>query len=415
MAEIAPQGCGLIYKRNTLTSVDLHAESQQLTSQLVADRRHLHRHPELSGQERQTAGFIAERLRQLGLGPRLLLDETAVSAEVQGEQGDGPILLLRADIDALPIQERGDQRPYRSEVEGVMHACGHDGHVAIALSTTELLLRHRDQFSGRVRVVFQPAEETAAGAEPMIAAGVLESPSVEAALGLHLWSGQKAGLVGVRDGAIFASADEFALEVRGRGGHGALPHQALDPVPIASLIVLALQTLVSRETSPFQSTVVTIGTIQAGQAFNVIPETVALSGTVRAFTNEDRERLLRRIAEVAQGIAAAFGANATMELRAGCPPVVCDPAMSDLVRRAVNESPGAELIEPEPLTVGDDVGLFLRRVPGCYFLLGAGDAASGISAPHHHPDFDIDESCLPIGVEVLARASLLYLAGGRGN
>jgi amidohydrolase len=156
--------------------------------------------------------------------------------------------------------------------------------------------------------------------------------------------------------------------------------------------------------------VVTIGTIQAGQAFNVIPETVSLTGTVRAFTNEDRERLLVRIAEVAQGIAAAFGASATMERRAGCPPVVCDPAMSNLVRRAVEESPGAVLIEPEPLTVGDDVGLFLRRVPGCYFLLGAGDPTSGISAPHHHPDFDIDESCLPIGVEVLARAALIYLA-----
>jgi len=394
-----------------LTNVDLHTESQELASQLISDRRRLHRQPELSGHERQTARFIAERLQQLGLSPRLLLDDTAVVVDLQGEKGSGRALLLRADSDALPIQERGEERPYRSEVAGVMHACGHDGHVAIALGTTELLLRHRDQFSGSVRVIFQPAEETAAGAEPMIAAGVMESPTVQAALGLHVWSGQRAGLVGVRDGAIFASADEFALEVRGRGGHGALPHQALDPVPIASLIVLALQTLVSRETSPFQSTVVTIGTIQAGQAFNVIPETVSLSGTVRAFTDEDRERLLRRIAELAQGIAAAFGATASMELKAGCPPVVCDPAMSDLVRRAVNESSGVELIEPEPLTVGDDVGLFLRRVPGCYFLLGAGDPAGGVSAPHHHPDFDLDESCLPIGVEVLARAALIYLRG----
>ncbi|MGB6771782.1 MAG: M20 family metallopeptidase [Candidatus Dormiibacterota bacterium] len=398
-----------------MTNVDLHAESQELASQLVSDRRRLHRQPELSGHERQTARFIAERLQQLGLSPRLLLDDTAVAVDLQGERGSGRVLLLRADSDALPIQERGEDRPYRSEVPGVMHACGHDGHVAIALGTTELLLRHRDQFSGSVRVIFQPAEETAAGAEPMIAAGVMESPTVQAALGLHLWSGQRAGLVGVRDGAIFASADEFALEVRGRGGHGALPHQALDPVPIASLIVLALQTLVSRETSPFRSTVVTIGTIQAGQAFNVIPETVSLSGTVRAFTDEDRERLLRRIAELAQGIAAAFGATASMELKAGCPPVVCDPAMSDLVRRAVKESSGVELIEPEPLTVGDDVGLFLQRVPGCYFLLGAGDPASGVSAPHHHPDFDIDESCLPIGVEVLARAALIYLAGGQAG
>ena len=393
-----------------MTSPDLHAESLLLAPQLVADRRQLHRHPELSGQEHQTARYIADRLSGLGLSPQLLLDDTAVTVDIPGAGPGGPVLLLRADTDALPIQERGDQRPYCSEVPGVMHACGHDGHVAIALATAELLLGHRDQLSGTVRVIFQPAEETADGAERMISAGVLESPPVQAALGLHLWSGQQVGRVGVRDGAIFASADEFAVEVRGRGGHGALPHQALDPIPIASLLVLALQTLVSRETSPFSPTVVTVATISAGQAFNIIPETVWLTGTVRAFTEEDRERLLRRIGEVASGIAGAFGATAAMKRGAGCPPVVCDPRMAELVRRAVSESPGAELIEPEPLTVGDDVGLFLRQVPGCYFLLGAGNETSGISAPHHHPEFDIDEACLPIGAEVLARASLAYLS-----
>jgi amidohydrolase len=183
-------------------------------------------------------------------------------------------------------------------------------------------------------------------------------------------------------------------------------------VPIASLIVLALQTLVSRETSPFQAAVVTVGTIQGGQAFNVIPETVSLTGTVRAFTEEDRERLLRRVEELAKGIAASFGAAATMTLGAGCPPVLSAPAMADLVRQAVAASMGAQLIEPEPLTVGDDIGLFLRRVPGCYFLLGAGNDEAGITAPHHHPNFDIDERCLPIGAEVLARAALDYLSPG---
>lgn len=386
-----------------------------MAAQLVEDRRHLHRHPELAGEERGTVQFIAARLRQLGLDPRLLLDDTAVTVDIAGSAPRGPVLLLRADTDALPLQERGEDRPYRSQVPGVMHACGHDGHVAIALGAAQLLLRHRDLFGGLVRVAFQPAEETAGGAERMITAGVLESPSVQAALGLHLWSGQQVGRVGVRDGAIFASADEFAVEVRGRGGHGALPHQALDPVPIASLIVLAYQTLVSRETSPFASTVVTVGTIQAGQAFNVIPETVALSGTVRAFSDEDRDRLLRRVDEVAKGIAGAFGATASMTLGAGCPPVVCDPEIAGLVREAVRSSPGAELIEPQPLTVGDDVALFLRRVPGCYFLLGAGNESSGITAPHHHPEFDIDEACLPLGVEVLARAALAYLTRDQGG
>ena len=393
-----------------MTSYDLRAESHALVPQLVADRRHLHRHPELAGHEQQTSRYLADRLSALGLNPKLLLDGTAVTVDILGSGAGNRVLLLRADTDALPIQERGEDHPYRSQVPGVMHACGHDGHMAIALAAAELLENHKEHFGGLVRVIFQPAEETAGGAERMISAGVMDAPPVDAALGLHLWSGQQVGLVGVRDGAIFASADEFAVEIRGRGGHGALPHQALDPIPIASLVVLALQTLVSRETSPYASTVVTVGTIQAGQAFNVIPETAQLTGTVRAFTEDDRERLLRRIGEVASGIAGGFGASATMVRGAGCPPVICDPSMAQLVREAVAASPGTELIEPEPLTVGDDVALFLRRVPGCYFLLGAGNESSGITAPHHHPDFDIDEACLPIGAEVLTRAALRYLA-----
>ncbi|MGC1184385.1 MAG: M20 family metallopeptidase [Candidatus Dormiibacterota bacterium] len=392
-----------------MTGLDLRSESAALAPQMVEMRRHLHRHPELSGQETETSLYISGYLQGLGLEPELLLDGTAVRVDIPGSGAGARGLLIRADIDALPIQERGGERPYRSQVEGVMHACGHDGHVAIALGTAELLARHRDQYGGTARVIFQPAEETAGGAERMIDAGVMEGPQLDAAIGLHLWSGQQVGRVGVRDGAIFASADEFGVEIRGRGGHGALPHQALDPIPIASLIVLALQTLVSRETSPYASTVVTVGTISAGQAFNIIPELANLTGTVRAFTEEDRERLLRRIDEVAQGIAAAFGATASMKRGPGCPPVVCDPRISDLVRSAVAECQGAELVDPEPLTVGDDVGLFLRQVPGCYFLLGAGNEASGITAPHHHPDFDIDEGCLPLGAEVMTRAALAFL------
>ncbi|HEY6537813.1 MAG TPA: M20 family metallopeptidase [Candidatus Dormibacteraeota bacterium] len=392
-----------------MTGFDVREESLALGPQLVQDRRHLHRHPELSGQERGTARFIADRLRRLGLSPILMLEETAVRVDVGGTAEGERVLLLRADTDALPIQERGGERPYRSEAAGVMHACGHDGHVAIALATAELLARHQDQFGGTARFIFQPAEETAGGADRMIAEGVLEGPRAEAALGLHLWSGEQVGRVGVRDGAIFASADEFALEIQGRGGHGALPHQALDPIPIASLIVLALQTLVSRETSPHASTVVTIGTVTAGQAFNVIPETARLTGTVRAFSGEDRERLLRRIGEVAKGIAQAFGASAEMTRGAGCPPVVSDHEMVELVREAVRSSPSLQLVEPEPLTVGDDVGRFLEEVPGCYFLLGAGNQASGIAAPHHHPDFDIDEACLAVGVEVMTLAALRFL------
>jgi amidohydrolase len=379
---------------------------------LSSDRRHLHRHPELSGEETATASFIFTRLSEVGLEPRLLLDGRAVVADLVGELPGGHRLLLRADIDALPIHERGPERPYLSEAAGRMHACGHDAHVAIALGAARLLFEHRAELAGQVRLVFQPGEETASGAAPMIAAGVMDEPHIEGALGLHIWSGLQAGQVGVRDGAIFASADEFQVEIQGRGGHGALPHQALDPVPIASLVVLALQTLVSRETSPFESTVVTVGKVEGGQTFNVIPETVTLTGTVRAFSAENRERLLRRIAEVASGIAAAFGATAATERGSGCPPVVSDPRMAALVRAVVSATSGAELVDPEPLTVGDDVALFMSRVPGCYFLLGGGNSAAGITAPHHHPEFDLDEACLPIGVEVLTRAAIAFC--GRG-
>ncbi|HVD03452.1 MAG TPA: amidohydrolase [Candidatus Dormibacteraeota bacterium] len=398
-----------------MTNTELHQMAAQLSDSLVGDRRYLHQHPELSGYETGTARYIYDRLRAIGLEPRLLLEDRSVVADIVGEQGGGHALLLRADIDALPILERGKERPYRSTVDGVMHACGHDAHVAVALGVAALLVGLRDQLPGMVRLAFQPSEESAGGAGPMIGAGVLQGPKMEGALGLHIWSGVAAGTVGVRSGAIFASADEFSVVITGRGGHGALPHQALDPVPIASMVVLALQTLISRETSPFQSAVVTIGRIEGGQVFNVIPETVSLVGTVRAFTKEDRERLLRRVGEVASGIASAFGATATMERGGGCPPVISDPAMADLVRSAVLASPEVELVEPEPLTVGDDMALFLEAIPGCYFLLGGGNPEAGITAPHHHPEFDLDEACLPIGVEVLTRAALEFCRNGLGS
>ncbi|HUY61604.1 MAG TPA: amidohydrolase [Candidatus Dormibacteraeota bacterium] len=384
------------------------------TPGLVETRRHLHRLPELSGAERETAAFIAQRLGDLGLAPRLLLDGTAVLADCSGG-GPGSTLLIRADIDALPITERGADRPYCSERPGVMHACGHDGHVAMALAAAAVLSGFSDRLGGTVRFAFQPAEEVAGGAVRLIAAGALADPTVDAAVGIHLWSGLEVGSVGVRDGAIFASADEFVVEVRGRGGHGALPHQALDPVPVASTLVLALQTLVSRETSPFDAVVVTIGSISGGQTFNVIPETVTLRGTVRAFDAAIRSRILERIEAMAAGITAAAGATAHFTRGAGCPPVVSDAAVAELVRRAVRATRSARLVEAEPLTVGDDMANFLEAVPGCYFLVGAGNRARGITAPHHHPEFDIDEACLPIGAEVLVRAGLAFLQPGRAT
>jgi amidohydrolase len=388
--------------------------------QLVSDRRHLHQHPELSGQEFQTARYIADRLDTLGLHAQLLLDGTAVVGELTGSltgsldgtgSGDRSIL-VRADIDALPIQENGPDRPYRSLVPGVMHACGHDAHTAIALGVAEILSTNRDRFAGRVRFAFQPAEELVNGAARMIAAGALGDPVPDAVIGLHVLRQLEVGTIGVRAGAIFASADYFTIKVQGRSAHGGLPHQGLDPIPVASAIVLALQTLVSREVSPLDSAVISVGTIHGGEVINNIADSVVLTGCMRAFTPEVRSHLLIRVAEIVTGIAKAAGMHASFTRGPSSPPAISDPGMVELVRNAVHAIPRVEVHEVGTLSVGDDMAEFLEAAPGCYFMLGAGNAPDGVHAPHHHPDFDLDERCLPIGANVLINAVLQYCSSG---
>jgi len=320
-------------------------------------------------------------------------------------------VMLRADTDALPIVERGTDRPVISENVGAMHACGHDGHVAMALGAADVLAGMRDAWSGRVRMCFQPAEEIASGAQPMIDDGAMGG--VDRVLGIHLWAPLQVGRIAVGPGPLFGSADEFGLVVRGRGGHGGMPHTSVDPVVCAAQVITALQTIVSRETSPFDPAVITVGLIEGGMAFNVIDEEVRMRGTVRAFDHEERERLLRRIAEVAGGVAQSMRCEAEFIRAAGCPPVVSDADVAEVVRRAAVATVGEENVEPAPrVTVGDDVALFLECAPGCYFLVGAGDVARRQVAPHHHPEFDIDERCLPVGTGTLARAALMELAQG---
>jgi amidohydrolase len=286
--------------------------------QLVSDRRHLHQHPELSGKEFETARYIADRLAALGLQPTLLLEGTAVVAEVTGllDPGRAPArsILLRADIDALPIQENGPDRPYRSVVAGVMHACGHDAHTAIGLAVAAILAANRERFTGRVRFAFQPAEERVNGAARMIAAGALGDPRVEAVLGLHVLRQLPVGVIGVRDGAIFGSADEFTITVQGRSAHGGLPHQGLDPIP------------------PLDPAVISIGTIHGGEVINNIADSVVLSGSMRAFAPEVRSHLLTRVPEIVTGMAEAAGMEASFSRGASSPPAISDPAMVELVR-----------------------------------------------------------------------------------
>ncbi|CAN5140939.1 amidohydrolase [soil metagenome] len=400
-------------RKRTDGPISVGDRTAALEAELVATRRDLHRHPELGFEETRTAGVVAGRLGDLGIEPRTGVAGTGVVGVVSSEPSPGEprrTVLLRADMDALPIQEENDHE-YRSTVPGRMHACGHDGHTAILLGVARLLVE--DPPPGNVVLVFQPAEEKPGGARPMIEAGVLADPPVDAAIGLHLWSNLPVGTVGTNPGPLMAGASEFRLTIKGRGGHAALPHQAVDAVVVASHVVVALQTLVSRETSPLDSAVVTVGSIHGGTTFNVIAERAVLEGTVRAFEDDRREAPRDRIAALVQGVAGAMGAEATLEWTPHYPATVNDPAMAALVAREAAVVVGEENVFTDIRTMGaEDMSYFLRAVPGCFFFVGAANAARGITAPHHNPRFDIDEAALPIGAEILARAARAFLAGG---
>ncbi len=389
----------------------LKSDIDELVPDMVATRRDLHEHPELAFEEVRTSNIVAQRLRALGLEVQTGVAKTGVVGLLRGGTGKdgGKTIAIRADMDALPIHELTEIE-YRSQVDGKMHACGHDGHTTILLAVADILTKRKEQLSGNVKFVFQPAEEVVGGAAPMVREGAMEG--VDGVIGLHLISDYAFGRVGVRSGPIFASADRLILTVRGKGGHAAMPETTVDPIVIASYIVTALQTLISRETSPFSPAVITIARITAGTAFNIIPETAEMHGTMRSFTVEHREKLLRRIREVATGIAGAMGGSCEVEITAGCPPCVNDVAMTELVHNAAVAAVGEQRVDSgeEVLSTGsDDMAEFLNAVPGCYFIVGVNNPEKGAKYPHHHPRFNIDEDALPVGVEVLTRAALDFL------
>ncbi|HET6231433.1 MAG TPA: amidohydrolase, partial [Longimicrobiaceae bacterium] len=303
---------------------------------------------------------------------------------------------------------------FTSTHAGVMHACGHDAHVAIGLAVAERLAASRERWGGTVRYVFQPAEEGGGGALRMVEEGVLDG--VDAALGLHVWLGLPSGVVGVVPGPFMASAAEFDVTVKGRGGHGAIPHETVDAVLAASQVVVALQSIVSRNVSPLESAVVSVGAFHAGEAFNVIADTAALRGTARAFTPAICDELPRRIEQVVAGVCQAMGAEYTFEYRQDTPPTVNDPALAEVVRAAAEEVVGAGGVRTDPdvrTMAAEDFGEMLMRVPGCYFFVGARSEEKGAVHPHHSPRFDVCEDALPVAVDVLERAALKVLAGSR--
>ncbi len=376
---------------------------QKLQGQLVEWRRHLHQRPELGFEETITADFIAQQLTQWGIDHQTGIAKTGVVATIQGHC-PGPVLAIRADMDALPIQEL-NQVPYRSLHDGKMHACGHDGHVTIALGTAYYLAQNRDLFAGTVKIIFQPAEEGPGGAKPMIEAGVLSQPEVDAIIGLHIWNNLPLGTVGVRSGPLMAATEYFHCTIQGRGGHGALPHQTVDSVVVGAQIVTALQTIVARNISPIDSAVVTIGEFQAGTAVNVIADSARLSGTVRYFSPGYRDLLPKRIEAIIAGVCQAHGATYQFDYHRLYPPVINDVTMAELVRSVASdviETPAG--VVPECQTMGgEDMSFFLQEKPGCYFFLGSANPDLNLAYPHHHPRFDFDETVLGSGVEIFVR------------
>ncbi len=367
--------------------------------ELIETRRDLHAHPETAFEEKRTARVVAERLESLGLSPRTGIAGTGLTASIDSGI-PGKRVLLRADIDALPIEEESDE-PYRSTAEGAMHACGHDGHTAILLTAARLFLRLGIPAAGSVELLFQPAEETAGGAKAMIDAGVLDERPVDAAFGLHLWNSLDVGKIAAAVGPVMAAADEFAVRVAGTGCHGARPQDGRDPVPAAAAVVTALQQIASRRTDPLASLVVTVGSIHGGNAFNVIPEEVILRGTIRCFDHDLWETIPSLFAEVAKNAARAMGCEAEIDYIRSARPVVNDAALTRLVRETAADLVGEDHVVEERTMGAEDFGEFLHRVPGCFFFVGSKNEALGKDEPHHSPRFDIDESALSIGVRML--------------
>ncbi len=380
--------------------VTLPQDVLDLRPEIVALRRDLHQNPELAYRETRTAARIGAFLEGRGLHLRSGLGGTGVLATAQGKPGR--TVLLRVDMDGLPVDEESET-PYTSRIKGAMHACGHDGHVAMGAGAARILAAR--PLAGSAKVLFQPAEEGEGGAQAMVREGVLEG--VDAVVGIHLWNELPVGTLGVKAGPLMAAVDRLRIVIQGRGGHGGQPQRAADPVVAAAHVVTALQTIVAREVSPLQPAVVTIGSIHGGDAFNVIPGEVTLTGTIRTFDALLRRSMPERIARIAAGTAEGLQCRATVEVRPGNPAVVNDAGIAELARRAAARVVGEDrVVSPEPTMGGEDMAVYFEHVPGCFVFVGSANPERGLVEPHHSPRFDFDEEALPIGCAFLVEAAL---------
>ena len=376
--------------------IKIREEIKNIKDEIYAIRRHFHRYPELSFKEFNTAETISQHLDKFGIAHKKGVGKTGIVGEINF--GPGPTIALRADMDALPIQEENNL-DYKSLNDGVMHACGHDGHMAILLGAANALSKNSKLKKGTVRFIFQPAEEGLGGAKYMIEDGCLDK--VDEIYGLHLWNYQLYGEVGIKDGPVMASADLFDIEVSGKGGHGATPQGTVDAIVVASNLVTMLQTIVSRNTNPLESTVLSIGKIKGGHNFNIISDKVHMSGTTRAYTEENRTMIKQRMKEVIEGVSKSFGADIKLNYKDGYPPTVNHSSQVEKVLEAASSVVASGAKNPYLSMGGEDFSYYLQNKPGCFFFVGSAPNENEIlSTPHHCSHFNIDERALLVGASV---------------
>jgi amidohydrolase len=387
---------------------DFLDEAQELFEYTRKLRRDFHQHPEIGFQEIRTANIVAKELANIGFEVKTGVGKTGVVGLLEGESSGG-VVLLRFDMDALPILEENEVE-YASVNRGIMHACGHDGHTAIGLTVARLLNNHRNEFTGTVKFVFQPAEEGLGGAEAMIADGVLKDPKPDTTLSLHIWNEKPVGWVGIVPGPVMAAADTFYIKIIGKGGHGAAPNLVHDPILAASQVVNGLQSIVSRSISPLKAAVVSVGAIHGGEAFNVVPSIVELRGTLRTFEAQVRERVIERFHQVVENICQSFECQAEIEIRKITPALVNDTEVTNRVQQVARGLLPEDQLDFQTTTMGsEDMAFMQQQLPGCYFFIGSSNKEKHLDAAHHHPRFDFDETILPKAVALMAASAVDFL------
>lgn len=392
---------------------EIRALAESIQPQMVEWRRHFHRHPELGFQEKETAAFIAGVLKELGYQVQTGVVETGVVGVLLGRQGHGRTVALRADMDALPVQEASDGAAV-SQNPGVMHACGHDLHMATMLGAAAMLAKLKDKFPGAVKMIFQPAEEGPGGAEPMIEQGVLKNPPVDFILGGHVWPGVPVGSIAVQAGPVMAASDTWYLSIKGRGGHGAQPHLCIDPIAIGAEVVSTLQQIVSRTNNPQDPVVLTVGQFNGGTRHNIIANEVTMSGTLRTFSELNRDRIPPLMEAIIAGICTPFGAEYDLEIQRGYPATVNHERLTELLiasARTVLGEPNV-ITKLEPAMPAEDFSYFANAVPGVYLRLGISDGVKGIY-PLHHNQFDANEEALKTGAMVFVQTALDLILQGQ--